>query len=266
MARAVCTPPLFRLVSIGALAALWMAISGCTSATFFIPGPVEPDRLPPYKIELELRGEPRYDADGYEVVLGFDLQAEGEFAYNAIVQEIVQETLYFRTDGKQVRESLSLVEAFELSRAGLDPDNTVRYRLKPFQRDRHYERGYSSLGPSIVRAEVYRVVRYYPAFVREADWTALGFAHLPKNRDGSIRTEIPPNFNERHQRGFIIDGVIVQDDRRKPRWYSMRYSWKRQDGRPTAEFAFRRDARPPDESTWLARVLDKGMVEAGAGE
>ncbi|MCC6573651.1 MAG: hypothetical protein IT462_07660 [Planctomycetes bacterium] len=243
-----------------------MAISGCTSAAFFIASPVPPEKLPEYTLELELRGEPAYDPDGYEVVLGFDLRANGEFAYNAIVQEIVQETVYRREDGKQLRETLALVEAFELARVGIDNDSKVRYRLKPFQRDRHYERGYSALGSTIHGAEVFRVVRYYPAFVRDADWSALGFAHLPGNREGTIRTDIPKNFNERHQRGYIIEGAILQDDRARSHWYSMRYSWKREDGMPTADFAFRRDARPPDESAWLSRVLDKGMREAGAGE
>lgn len=242
-------------------------ISSCTSAAFFNAAPVPPEKLAPYTLELELRGEPRHDANGYEVILGFDLRSKGEFDYNAIVQEIVQETIYSRLDGTSLREVLTLVEAFQISRVGADPDGFVRYRLKPFQRDRHYENGYSSLGPSITRAEVYRVVRYYPAYVRDADWTALGFAHLPKNRDGSLHTDIPPSFNERHQRGYIIEGAIVQDDRQNQRWYSMRYSWKRgSDGKPGADFSFRRDSRPPDESAWLSRVLERDMHTAGAGE
>ena len=244
-----------------------MAISGCTSANFFIATPIPPEKLPQYSLDLEIRSEPTFSADGYEVILGFDLRARDEFAYNAIVQEIVQETVYTREDGKQLRETISLVEAFELFRVGPDPEKIVRYRLKPFQRDRHYESGYSGLAPTLARVEVYRVVRYYPAFVREADWSSLGFAHLPQNRTGTIRTEIPKSFNERHQRGYNIDGEILQDDRRVPRWYSMRYSWKRlDDGRPSADFTFRRDARPRDETPWVSRVLDKGMREAGAGE
>src|SRR5688572_32061171 len=138
---------------LGILAAGWL-LSACNSVAFFTQTPVPPEQLPPYSLELELRGEPVFDADGYELILGFDLRSKGEFAYNAIVQEIVQETVYKRVEGSEIRERLTLVEAFQLSRVGGDSEKGVRYRLKPEQRDRHFERGYQGLGSSFVRAEV----------------------------------------------------------------------------------------------------------------
>ncbi|MBV6516277.1 MAG: hypothetical protein HPKKFMNG_01941 [Planctomycetes bacterium] len=269
MKRSLSHPPALRTIAwLTLLAAGWLTISGCGSVAFFTQTPVAPSELAPYALELEIRGEPVHDADGYEVTLAFDLRADGEFAYNAIVQEIVQETVYTRADRSEIRERLTLVEAFQIARVGVDERGKVCYRLLPFQRDRHYERGYLSLGPLIQRADVCRVVRYYPAFVRDADWTNLGFAHLPRNHDGSLVTNIPRNFNERHQRGYIIDGVVEAADRARGRFYSMRYRWQREQPgqKPVADFVFRRDQRPPDETAWVAQTINSSNRSAGAGE
>lgn len=249
------------------LAAGWL-LAGCNSVAFFTQTPVAPSELAKYTLELELRGDPTFDSDGYEVTLGFDLRSKGEFAYNAIVQEIVQETVYKRVDGSEIRERLTLVEAFQLNRVGADKDDTVIYRLKPFQRDRHYERGYQSLGSGVTRAEVCRVVRFYAGFVRDADWTSLGFAHLPQNHSGTLVTKIPRNFNERHQRGYIIEGTVEADDRANSRIYSMRFSWWREptSGKAQADFSFRNGSRPPDETSWVTSTVNASNKSAGAGE
>jgi hypothetical protein len=252
---------------IGILAAGWL-LAGCNSVAFFTQTPVAPDKLAKYTLDLELRQDPTFDSDGYEVTLGFDLRARGEFAYNSIVQEIVQETVYKRVDGSEIRERLTLVEAFQLHRVGADKDDIVIYRLQPFQRDRHYERGYQSLGSGVCRAEVCRVVRFYAGFVRDADWTSLGFAHLPRNHSGTLITNIPRNFNERHQRGYIIEGQVEADDRANGHIYSMRYSWWREttSGKPQADFTFRNGQRPPDETTWVTSTVNAVGRSAGAGE
>lgn len=247
---------------------LLLAVGGCASVGNYKAEPVQPDVLPAYSLELQVRGEPEYDEDRYEVSLGFELRADDEFPYNAVVQEIVQEVVYERYDGRQIRETLVLVEAFKLTRVGKDEDGRVVYRLPSFQRDRHYERGYLSVGPMIRQIDVWRVVRYYPGYVEGADGTELGFAHLPQNREASMVTDIPDNFNESHQRNHEIKGRVVQDDRDHSRWYSMRYHWWREPtgNRPQAEFTLNRKERPKDEPAWLADTLDKGATSANAGE
>jgi len=250
------------------LAAGGTLTSGCASAGNYKAAPVEPQVLPEYTLELELRSEPEYDEDRYEVSLGFELRAHDEFAYNAVVQEIVQEVIYERFDGRKIRETLVLVEAFKLNRVGRDDDGKIVYRLPSFQRDRHYERGYESVGPMIKQIDVWRVVRFYPGFVEGADWTELGFAHLPQNRMGSMVTDIPENFNESHQRKHEHTGAVLQDDRDKSRWYHMRYHWWREPtgNRPQATFTFGKYARPVDEPTWLSTTIQRGSRTANAGE
>lgn len=257
-----------RGLTIAFLLLLAVGGTGCASVGNYKAEPVQPEILPEYTLELQVRGEPEFDEDRYEVSLGFELRAQDEFAYNAIVQEIVQEVIYERFDGRQIRETLILVEAFKLSRVGKDDDGKVVYRLPSFQRDRHYERGYLSVGPMIKQVDVWRVVRFYPGYVKGADWTDLGFAHLPQNRETSMVTDIPENFNESHQRRYDIKGHVLQDDRDQSRWYSMRYHWWREPtgNRPQAKFTFDKSGRSDNEPTWLADTLEKGSRTANAGE
>ncbi|MCC7509235.1 MAG: hypothetical protein IT464_07655 [Planctomycetes bacterium] len=250
------------------IAIFLLVLGGCASVGNYRAAPVEPQRLPAYTLEIELRGEPEWDEDRYEVSLGFELRAKDEFAYNAVVQEIVQEVVYTRYDGREIRETLTLVEAFKLTRIGSDDDGRVVYRLPSFQRDRHYERGYLSVGPMIEKIDVWRVVRFYPGFVEGADWTTLGFAHLPQNRQASIVTDIPDNFNETHQRNHELKGSVLQDDRERGRWYNLRYHWYRETtgGRPQATFTFTKYERPGDEPEWLSNTIAQGTMHANAGE
>lgn len=247
---------------------LLTTVGGCASVGNYETAPVEPEVLPEYTLELELRGEPEYDEDRYEVNLGFELRAQGEFAYNAIVQEIVQEVIYQRFDGRRIRETLVLVESFKLSRVGRAENGEIIYRLPSFQRDRHYERGYLSVGPMIKQIDVWRVVRFYPAFIEGTHATDLGFSHLPQNRTGSLITDIPENFNESHQRNYETRGKVVQDDRARARFYSIRYHWFREPtgNRPQATFTFRKYERPKDEPTWLQTTVDHGTRTSNAGE
>ncbi len=243
-------------------------LGGCASAGNYVAQPVAPTSLPQYSLKAEVLGDPRHDEDGYDVSLGFELKASSEFDYNAVVQEIVQEALYVRMDGRQIRETLTLVEGFKLRRVGLDESGNVIYRLPSFQRDRHYERGYLSVGPMVKTIDVWRVVRYYPAYVEGADWTNLGFAHLPEAKGGCLKTVIPPNFNESHQKSHAISGKVVQDDRANAGWYHMRYHWYREpEGqRPQANFEFVANKRPADESEWVSQTIRNSDQSASAGE
>lgn len=254
--------------SAASIAILLLLAGGCASVGNYQAAPISPSLLPAYTLSLELRGEPDWNEDRYEVNVGFELRARDEFAYNCIVQEIVQEVVYKRHDGREIRETLTLVEAFQLARIGADDDGNIVYRLPSFQRDRHFERGYLSVGPSIERIDVWRVVRFYPGYVSGADWTSLGFAHLPENYDGSMITDIPSNFNETHQRVYALKGKVEQADRERARWYHMRYQWWREgeERKPKADFHFGKYERPKDEPAWLARTLDQGVRHASAGE
>ncbi|MCB9896110.1 MAG: hypothetical protein H6839_16880 [Planctomycetes bacterium] len=264
--------PIFRRAASIAILLLMAAggalSSGCATSGNYKAMPVQPEVLPEYTLELELRGDPDYDEDRYEVSLGFELRARGEFAYNAVVQEIVQEVVYERFDGRKIRETLTLVECFKLQRIGRDEKGVVVYRLPSFQRDRHFERGYESVGPMIKQIDVWRVVRYYPGYVEGTDATDLGFAHLPQNRAGNIVTDIPENFNEGHQRKHEQKGRVVQDDRARSNWYNMRYHWWREPSgrRPQATFTFTKGTRPVDEPTWLSTTIERGSRTANAGE
>lgn len=251
-----------------ALLAAGGMLAGCAGGGNYAAAPVAPAELPAYELKLELRGEPTHDDDGYDVSLGFELLATDEFSYNALVQEIAQEVVYERYDGRVIRETLTLVEAFRLHRVGEDDSGRVVYRLPPFQRDRHFERGYLSVGPMIEQVQVWRVVRYYPAYVEGADWTRLGFAHLPGNRTGSLVTRIPANFNENHQQSHVISGIVRADDRQKSGWYHMKYHWWREPTgqRPQADFSFVHGSRPAEETTWLAETLDRPARSSQAGE
>jgi len=255
-------------IALLALLAAGGVLGGCSLSGNYAAHPVTPTQLAAYRIEVETLGEPTFDADGYDVSLGFELTSEGEFDYNAIVQEIVQEALYERYDGRQIRETLTLVEAFRLRRIGINEAGRIVYRLPSFQRDRHFERGYLSVGPMVKTIDVWRVIRYYPAYVEGADWTTLGFAHLPQNRAGSLQTVIPGNFNESHQRSYSIRGAVVQDDRGAAGWYHLRYHWFREPAgnRPQADFQFVRDARPKDESAWVSATINSSDRSASAGE
>jgi hypothetical protein len=253
---------------VASIALLLLLAGGCVAVGNYRATPVPPELLPAYTLELEVRGQPQWDADRYEITFGFELRANDEFPYNAVVQEIVQEVIYRRYDGREIRDTLTLVEAFRLSRVGLDEDLRVVYRLPAFQRDRHFERGYLSVGPMIETVDVWRVVRFYPAYIEGVDETDHGFSHLPQNRDGSIVTDIPGNFNESHQRAHELKGAILQDDRQRARWYYIRYHWYREPegGRPQATFDFQKYARPKNEPTWLSNTLESGVRHASAGE
>lgn len=241
-------------------------ISGCTTGGNYEAKPVAADSLPPYTLELEIRSGPEFDTDGYEFTLGFNLVAENEFSYNAIAQEIVQQTIYYRYDGREIRKTLTLVEAFKLHRVGTDRDDNVRYRLPPMQRDGHHDSGYLSVGPMIKQIDVYRVVRYYPAFIEGTDSTYLGFAHLPANKDESIRTNIPDSFNKKYQKNYIETGRIVQDDRSRSGWYSLHFHWWREPTgkRPQATLDFIEDGRLEYEPDWLVKTLGQSASEAAA--
>lgn len=101
--------------------------------------------------------------------------AEWNREYNTLVQEI----FIYRRDGSV---STTLVEQFEMNSSG-------RMHIG------HYDRHYSSYAGVYERRRMY----IYPANTKGVDTTFSGFGQLPQNKDGSVKTNIPWNFNREYQ-------------------------------------------------------------------
>ena len=248
-----------KVMALLALAVMIGLLGGC--ASFGPTGEaVPPETLPPYTLDILQMGEPSVSDDGYEVILRFEICADAPFPYRSLIQEIEQTATYEFADGKQSRENLTLVEAFRLDSW---PNRTDAgkwiYALEPFQRDRHFEAGFAATQAEVAQIEVRRDVTIYPAVIENADFTFLGFAHLPGNREGSVKTIIPDNFNRRYQGSHQTQGKVVVDDRAQgSRHYHFVYTWKRKpDGHVHAKMIFSPDGK-------LDRNLDSAA--GGAGE
>lgn len=69
-----------------------------------------------------------------------------------------------------------------------------------------------------------RSIYSYMGRVEGVDWNAYGtFAHLPQNRDGSIKTTITDEFNTKYQERNETRGRIVADNRSEGFWWSIRF-------------------------------------------
>jgi|GEM_PF-2764672 len=194
-------------------------------------------QLPPYSVRVLPESTPTFSADGYDATLRFRLTSTEPFPMRHLVQEIHQLVEIRRPDGKRAQEIYTLVEAFELTSHEVMGDGSHRYTLHPLQRDRHYEAGYNHNHEPGTLVMTTRRVTLYPANVKDQDATWLGFAHLPANRDGSVKTRVGANFNRRYQQRHRTQGVIVADDRRNARHYTLRYRWELQaQGKVKASF------------------------------
>jgi hypothetical protein len=188
---------------------------------------------PRYEILVLPLSDPEASSDGYELLLDFEIRAEGALPFRTIVQEIDQTTVYRHADGSSHPQHITLVEAFRLKSAG-GGEHSRSYGLEVFQRDRHFESGFADSGPEVVGISVRRTVRAYAALVEGADFTPLGFAHLPANRDGTLKTEVPASFNRRYQEAHSTRGKVVADGRDTTcATYEISYDWVRQAGGAT---------------------------------
>lgn len=211
--------------------ALWAAFAALSlaSCSAFQTAPasaVAREPLPEYTLEIVPLTTPTWDSDGYEIVLTFALQSAERFPWRYLIQEIKQTTTFTTADGSRQSSRLSLVEAFRLDASPAQRDGKWVYTLEPFQRDRHFEAGFATVQPGVKAIEVTRDVKLYPAMVENADFTFLGFAHLPRNRDGNVKTDVPPSFNRRYQERHETRGSILADDRDAGLNYHISYSWR----------------------------------------
>lgn len=113
----------------------------------------------------------------WEALLTFEEWTE----YEWVVQEIIFD------NGR------TIVECFQ----------TPNGRLFVGQRDRHWE---TQPWPSS-----WRYMFVYPATVDGADTTPFGFAMLPENRDGSVKTTTGTAFNEGYRSRHEVRGRVVAD-------------------------------------------------------
>ncbi len=110
-------------------------------------------------------------------LVDFDRKVGGK--WNAMVQEVTLD------DGTH------LVEAFRTEHVG------------GYVVDRH-------AWPTDVEV---RSMKVYLAVIIEADWSPIGFCHLPQNMDGSVVTTVSKDFNRSHQLFHKTQGkIIAQSD------------------------------------------------------
>lgn len=199
----------FRPLTLGALLLALLA-AGCSSS----PAKIERQQResPPYSIIVRQERSARVSSDGFSATFGFEVISPLDLARNSLVQELTQEVVLERKDGSTSTRSFGLVEAFKLERVFIDAQGQNHYRLLFGQGDHHSIKGLSELPPDVVGVTVKRRVFAYVANVYGADFTSNGFAHLPRNQDGSVVTEAPRKFNELYQdfhetRGWLEDAA-----------------------------------------------------------
>lgn len=110
--------------------------------------------------------------------------------YNYIIQEILLD------NGETV------VECFKL----------IGGRMVPGQSDHH------SWDDAWPREK--RQMFIYPGTVVGADETFFGFAMVPENMDGSVKTTTGPEFNKNYRKNHSVQGVITECDK------SLGVTWK----------------------------------------
>ncbi len=241
-----------------------LSLGGCASSAGFPPFGEGFESLPTYSVEVLPNNRPSVTDDGYELTLGFEVEADGMLPFRHIVQEIRQSTSYTLRDGTVAGNSVTLVECFRL-REVARRDGKHRYRLEPFQRDRHFDSGYRAAGASVREVRVERDVRMYLGLVEHASFTFQGFAHLPQNRDGSVVTRIPSNFNRSYQDNHTTRGRIVHDDRENGSLdYRIVYDWRQPD-QAQAPVAELRVMLPPGREPEPRELVLRAGEPAGAG-
>ncbi|MCA8939883.1 MAG: hypothetical protein KDB07_08750 [Planctomycetes bacterium] len=230
-----------------------LGLGGCSSlGGVFVSEQSKPE-LPSYTIQAIPLEEPAYNSDGYEILLGFEVHSDDPQPWTHLIQEIQHDTYFTTESGRVSLNRVTLVEAFELRHE--EGEHRYLAKLPHSQRDRHFESGFLTVSEEIARIEVHRRVNAYLGVVEGADFTYLGFAHLPHNEDGSFYTLVPTNFNRQYQDNHETRGRIVWSDRDAERCnYSIRYTWARE------------GAREPDANLFVRLNPEEREVSAGGRE
>ena len=162
----------------------------------------------PYEVAVRPMGPAVVSSDGFDARFVFEVRSRNDLQRNSLVQELHQIMTFEYRDGSTRERELTLVEAFRLRETGIDSDGYRRYRIYAGQSDRHSMRGLDDLPSEVIAVDIERVVFAYVANVVGADFTAAGFAQLPRNEDGNVVSKIPKKFNERYQRRHATRGWI----------------------------------------------------------
>ncbi len=211
--------------------ALLLPLASCASTPAEITQAREARPSPPYEIIMKPVGAAQADPDGFETRFEFEVRSPLELSRNSLVQELRQEVILERADGTELRRAFTLVEAFRLQYAWTDANGLRHYRMNPGVSDRHAMVGFDQLPPEVVGIRLTRTMFIYVANVREADFTDFGFAHLPRNEDGTVVTNAPRKFNARYQARHETRGNVMHSGDALGLEYTIHFHDKRNDGR-----------------------------------
>lgn len=214
-------------------AVIALAVAGCSSQQV-VERQVRPTQ--PYTIHVKPLGPARVSADGFETRLEFEVASPLNLQRNSLVQELHQKFTLKYANGRTKVRTLTLVEAFRLQFSHRDPAGRYHYRIATGQSDRHAMRGINDLPPDVVAVRIDRTVFAYVADVAGADFTPAGFAHLPRNEDGNVVSNIPSRFNEQYQQNHEMRGYVHNSGDSMGLTYNMSYRLVRNDRR-TPQFS-----------------------------
>lgn len=209
-----------------------LALSGCA---LFAPAQDDRQLVPsePYSITVRPIGPATVSSDGFEARFDFTVTSPFDLRRNALVQELTQTMTLSHDDGRVTRRTLSLVEAFQLQLHLVEPGGLRHYTLLPYQRDRHSANGLRDIARDIHTIRIDRRVFAYVANVTGADFSPGGFAHLPRNEDGTVVSRVSKGFNASHQADHQTRGRVQHSATASGLTYVMGYTLRRsQPGRP----------------------------------
>jgi hypothetical protein len=190
----------------------------------------------PYTITVKPQGAAKVSPDGFDARFEFEVVSPYDLQRNSLVQELSQRFILHYRNGSTRERTLTLVEAFRLRFSHRDAAGRYHYRIYTGQSDRHSMRGVANLEPEVVAVTIERRVFAYVADVTGAHFTPAGFAHLPRNEDGSVVSKIPKGFNEHYQSSYEMRGKVMNSGDSLGLTYDLRYRLTRT-GERTPQFS-----------------------------
>ena len=93
-------------------------------------------------------------------------------------------------------------------------------------------------GSELTAPKIERTFKVYAGLTTDTDETFLGFAMLPANKDGSVVTLIPKNFNSRYQESHVLRGRVVGQSTVSGEWHIIWWPGKVVVLTPTGKLVF----------------------------